>query len=78
MKRKQFTFYNSFHETIQNFKSKSEKLQAYETLCDYALYGKAPDMEELKPSVTALFSMAQPVLDTARRRSKSLQKTGKV
>ena len=78
MKRKQFTFYNSFHETIRNFKSKSEKLQAYETLCDYALYGKAPDMEELKPSVTALFSMAQPVLDTARRRSKSLQKTGKV
>ena len=78
MKRKQFTFYNSFHETIQNFKSKSEKLQAYETLCDYALYGKAPDKEELKPSVTALFSMAQPVLDTARRRSKSLQKTGKV
>ncbi|MBE6983613.1 MAG: hypothetical protein E7435_04945 [Ruminococcaceae bacterium] len=78
MKRKQFTFYQSFHETIQNFKSKSEKLQAYETLCDYALYGKAPEMEELKPSVTALFSMAQPVLDTARRRSKSLQKTGKV
>ena len=78
MKRKQFTFYHSFHETIQNFKSKSEKLQAYETLCDYALYGKAPEMEELKPSVTALFSMAQPVLDTARRRSKSLQKTGKV
>ena len=78
MKRKQFTFYNSFHETIQNFKSKSEKLQAYETLCDYALYGKAPDMEELKPSVLALFSMAQPVLDTARRRSKNLQKGGKV
>ena len=78
MKRKQFTFNNSFHETIQNFKSKSEKLQAYETLCDYALYGKAPEMEELKPSVTALFSMAQPVLDTARRRSKSLQKTGKL
>ena len=78
MKRKQFTFYNSFHETIRNFKSKSEKLQAYETLCDYALYGKAPEMEELKPSVMALFSMAQPVLDTARRRSKSLQKGSKV
>ncbi len=78
MKRKQFTFYCSFHETIRNFKSKSEKLQAYEMLCDYALYGKAPEMEELKPSVLALFSMAQPVLDTARRRSKNLQKTGKV
>ena len=78
MKRKQFTFYLSFHETVQNFSTKSEKLQAYETLCDYALYGKAPELEELKPSVLALFSMAQPVLDTARRRAKSLQKGGKV
>jgi hypothetical protein len=78
MKRKQFTFYQSFHETIQNFKTKSEKLQAYETLCDYALYGKVPDAKEQKPSVTALFSMAQPVLDTARRRSKNLQKGGRL
>ena len=78
MKRKQFTFYLSFHETIANFKTKSEQLEAYKVLCDYALYGKAPEMEGLKPSVTALFSMAQPVLDTARRRAKSLQKTGKV
>ena len=78
MKRKQFTFYQSFHETIQNFKTKSEKLQAYETLCDYALYGKVPDAKGQKPSVTALFSMAQPVLDTARRRSKNLQKGGRL
>ena len=78
MKRKQFTFYLSFHETIRNFKTKNEQLQAYKVLCDYALLEKAPKMEELKPSVAALFSMAQPVLDTARRRAKSLQKTGKV
>ena len=78
MKRKQFTFYLSFHETIENFQTKSEQLEAYKVLCDYALYGKAPELEGLKPSVLALFSMAQPVLDTARRRAKSLQKGGKV
>lgn len=78
MKRKQFTFYASFHETIKNFKSKSEQLAAYKMLCEYALYGNAPKLEDEKPSVLALFSMAQPVLDTARRRAKSLQDTGKV
>ncbi len=78
MKRKQFTFYASFHETIINFKSKSEQLAAYKMLCEYALYGKAPKPEDEKPSVMALFSMVQPVMDTARRRSKNLQKTGNV
>ena len=55
MKRKQFTFYLSFHETIENFRTKSEQLEAYKVLCDYALYGKAPELEGLKPSVLALF-----------------------
>ena len=78
MKRKQFTFYASFHETIKNFKSKSEQLAAYKMLCEYALYGNAPEPEDEKPSVLALFSMVQPVLDTARRRSKNLKENGKV
>ena len=78
MKRNQFTFYTSFHETIKNFKTKSEQLAAYKMLCEYAIYGTLPKLEDEKPSVLALFSMAQPVLDTARRRAKSLQKNGKV
>ena len=37
MPRKQFTFYRSFWETIQNLPTNKEKLQAFEMLCDYAL-----------------------------------------
>ena len=49
-----------------------EKLQAYETICDYALYEKLPDPEALKPSVLAVFSVCQPIFDTARTRARKL------
>ena len=69
MKRKQFTFYESIHVSIQNMSTQKEKLQAYQIICDYALYGKLPKMEEIKPSILAVFSIIKPVLDTARKRS---------
>ena len=69
MKRKQFTFYESFHASIQTMTSQREKLQAYETICDYALYGKLPDPEVRKPSILAVFSIIKPVLDAGRKRS---------
>jgi hypothetical protein len=49
--------------------SQKERLQAYETICAYALYGKLPDTEEIKPSVLAVFSIAKPVLNAGRKRS---------
>ena len=54
MNRKQFTFYASFHESIQSMPTQKEKLQAYETICDYALYGKLPDPKERKPSILGM------------------------
>lgn len=69
MKRKQFTFYASFHESIQSMPTQKEKLQAYETICDYALYGKLPDPKERKPSILAAFSMIKPVLEASRKRA---------
>ena len=69
MKRKQFTFYESFYKAIENLPTKKEKLQAYEIICDYALYGKLPEPEDAKPSVLAVFSLCQPVFDTARKRA---------
>ncbi len=69
MKRKQFTFYESFHASIQNLSTQKEKLQAYEAICNYALYGQLPKMEGRKSSILAVFSIAKPVLDTARKRS---------
>lgn len=69
MKRKQFTFYESFHESIQNLKTNKEKLQAYEMICEYALYGKLPELEDKKSSTLAIFSVCRPILNRARQRS---------
>ena len=69
MRRKQFTFYQSFHESIQDLKTKTEKLAAYEIICNYALYGWTPDLTKIKSSVAMVFKLTQPVLATARQRA---------
>ena len=70
MKRKQFTFYQSFHESIQKLPTQKEKLQAYEIICQYALYGKLPEENTQKSSTLAIFSVCQPILNRARQRAK--------
>ena len=69
MERKQFTFYQSFYESIQHLKTNKEKLQAYDLLCRYALYGETPDETEIKDGVLAIFSMSRPILNRSRQRS---------
>lgn len=69
MSRKQFTFYHSYYEAIQNMRTKTEKLQAFEVLCDYALYQIEPDVKSLKPAVAAFFQVIKPSLESAYRRS---------
>ena len=69
MERKQFTFYSSFYESIQRLKTKNERLQAYDMLCRFALYGDTPDENETKDGVLAIFSIARPILNRARMRS---------
>ncbi len=69
MKRKQFTFYDSFYESIQNLKTNKEKLQAYEMICKYALYGELPELGDQKSSTLAIFSVCKPILNRARQRS---------
>ena len=70
MKRKQFTFYRSFWETIKNLPTNKEKLQAFELLCDYALDQNEPDLRDKKPSAAMVFQMARPILDKAHERSR--------
>ena len=69
MTRKQFTFYRSFYESIEKLPTKKEKLQAYEMICEYALYGNLPKEEGKKSSTLAIFSVCQPILNRARQRS---------
>ena len=69
MTRKQFTFYRSFYECIQNLRTDKEKLQAYQAICQYALYGQLQLAEDIRPAVSAVFCISQPILDCGRRRS---------
>ena len=69
MQRKQFTFYRSFYESIQNLKTTKEKLQAYDMICRYALDGELPDKKEAKSTILAIFTVCQPILNRSRQRA---------
>ena len=69
MKRKQFTFYRSYWEAIENLQTNKEKLQAYQILCSYALEQKEPDLSATKPSAATVFQLARPILERAHERA---------
>lgn len=69
MHRKQFTFYRSFWESIRNLQTNKEKLQAFELLCSFALDFEEPDLHAVKPGAATVFTLARPVLETARVRA---------
>ncbi len=73
MVRKQFTFYRSFWEAIENLPTNKEKLQVYQILCDYALNRTEPDLRGKKPSVTMVFQLVKPVLERAHDRAQKMQ-----
>lgn len=72
MKRKQFTFYRSFWEAIENLPTNKEKLQAYQILCDYALNQNEPDLNGKKPSAATVFQIAKPILQRAHERAQKM------
>ena len=69
MDRKQFTFYDSFYESISELKSVRARAQCYENICRYALRGELPDMEALLPEARTIFRLVRPILDTASKRA---------
>ena len=69
MERKQFTFYRSFWEAIENLPTNKEKLQAFQILCDYALNETEPDLSAVKPSVATVFRVTRPILKRAHERA---------
>lgn len=77
MHRTQFTFYESFSKALRRIRKKSDRADAYDAICDYALYGIEPDLETLPPPVAIAFDLIRPNLDTARRKAASGKKGGK-
>ncbi len=70
--RKQFTFYQSYWETIEKLPTNKEKLQAFQLIADYALNGNEPDLSNKKPTAVAVFLSVKPQLDRSHTRSQTI------
>jgi hypothetical protein len=76
VKRKQFTFYESFFDAIMRIKSKTAQRDAFVVLCEYALKGETPNLDKLPDSVAIAFELARPTLDASRRKAENGKKGG--
>ena len=74
--RKQFTFYLSIFKAIRKIKKKTDRADAYDAICAYALFGEEPELESMTDSVSIAFELIRPVLDASRRKSKSGKQGG--
>lgn len=74
--RKQFTFYLSIFKAIRKIKKKTDRADAYDAICAYALFGEEPDLDAMTDSVSIAFELIRPVLDASRRKSKSGKQGG--
>lgn len=76
MERTQFTFYESFFKAISRIKKKSDRADAYDAICAYALYGDDPDLEKMPDAAAIAFELSKPNLDASRRKATSGKKGG--
>ncbi len=74
MQRTQFTFYESFSKALSRIKKKADRADAYDAICNYALYGVEPDMEVLPESVAIAFDLIRPTLESSWRKAEMAKK----
>jgi hypothetical protein len=65
-------FLPSFHEAIKDFPD-PERLQMYDAIICYGLYGKVP---ELNPVLRSLFALVKPVVDASQDRYRASKANG--
>lgn len=78
MGRNQFTFYASFASALSRIKKKSDRADAYDAICNYALFGIEPDMDKLPDSAAIAFELIRPTLDASRRKAENGKRGGSV
>lgn len=76
MERTQFTFYESFFKAISRIKKKTDRADAYDIICRYALLQEEPDLDSVSDSVAIAFELLRPVLDKAKERAESGKRGG--
>lgn len=69
--RKQFTFYESFYSALSRIKKKTDRADAYDMICAYALHQIEPDLESASDAVAIAFELLRPVLDKAKEKAES-------
>ena len=78
MGRNQFTFYASFASALGRIKKKSDRADAYDAICNYALFEIEPDLDKLPDSAAIAFDLIRPTLDSSRRKAESGKRGGSV
>ena len=71
MSRSQFTFYASFASALSRIKKKADRADAYDAICNYALFGTEPDLDKLPDSAAIAFDLIRPTLDASNRKSEN-------
>ena len=74
--RNQFTFYRSFAEALRYIRKPAERAMAYDAICNYALYGIEPNLDELPDSAALAMAVIKPILDSGNRKAKAGQQGG--
>ena len=74
--RNQFTFYRSFAEALRYIRKPAERALAYDAICNYALYGVEPNLDELPDSAALAMAVIKPILDSGKRKAKAGQQGG--
>lgn len=67
--------FRAFFDAIQKFDNKDIRLECYEALINYGIYGITP--VSTNPATMAVFIMAQPYMDTAKKRYDKCVENGK-
>ena len=69
MQRKQFTFYESFFEALEQIEDQNAQAEAYRAICRYALRGEEPELERLPAITRIVFHLIRPTLDASRHKA---------
>ena len=77
MNRGQFTFYASFALALAQIQRKTDRANAYDAICNYALFGQEPPLEKLSKEVVIAFELIRPNLDASRRKAEAGSLGGK-
>lgn len=71
MDRTQFTFYESFYKAIIRIKDDAARAKAYDTICQYALYGTEEDIDSLPDMAAIAYELIKPNLDASRKKAEN-------